>query len=65
MGGEHQSPGAVGVPRGDNITECLLPDDGVLCELVHLDCPPEIIEECNYVVLCLGEPSRVHHSRSQ
>ena len=65
MGSEHKSPGAVRVSCGDNIAECLLPDHGVLCELVHIDLPPEVIEERNYVVLCLVEPSRVDYSRGQ
>ena len=65
MGGENKSPGAVGVPCGDDVTECLLPDHCILGKLVNLDRPSEITEKRDYVVPCLGEPWRVHQSRVQ
>ena len=65
MGGEHESPGAVGVPCGYDVTKCLLPDHGVLGELVNLNCPPEVTEEGDYVFPCLGEPRRVYQSWGQ
>ena len=65
MGGEHESPGAVGVPSGDDVAECLLPDHRVLGELVNLSCPPEVTEVGDYVFPYLGEPRRVHQSGGQ